>query len=253
MSDRWSDRQDEARAKRESAQRIKAAKAGRDPGQFIAWLRAVQQSPGWRAASHTARSLLLDMVHSGTNGRLTASRRYLMQYGWTSDDTIRRATHELIECGLLHMTRRGRCPNVSACFAVTWLALGPVDGLDAELVREFRRGTYNDPPRAERADQRSRSAKAVMARRRQAEVARAQAAACYTLAPSDGAMSPTRSTVRRCDDSAIAPSDGAMRAVLTPPIAPSDGPYLDLAIRSGVAGKLTPTAKRGSKGVTCTT
>jgi hypothetical protein len=222
--------QDEARQKRAAAAAAKAAKAGRDGGPFVAWLAAVQRSPGWRMASHTARSLLMDMLHSGPNGALTASAKYLAPLGWTSASTVTRCLRELIACGLLHETRKGRRPNVAACFAATWMDIrSDLKTLDPEAVRAFRRGAYMEPEQPAPALQRKRTAAATAAR----QVNAISRAAGYTLTPSDGVAAPSHYTVQRCNGTAPTPSDGAMRAASADLSTPLDGAYLEIAIPEG--------------------
>lgn len=95
----------------------------------------VLRSPGYRDASHTARSLLIDICaqFNGTNnGKLVACASYLKPLGWTSNDTITRGLRELIECGLLVETRKGMRPNRAAWFAFSWNRLDVTDGLDID-------------------------------------------------------------------------------------------------------------------------
>jgi len=228
--------QEEKRQKREAAQRAKAAMAGRDPGAFIAWLKPVQQSPGWLRASHTARSLLMDIIHSGMNGRLSASMKYLKPFGWNSTDTVTRAVAELIACGLLVQTRRGACPNQPAWYACTWLKLQHIEGLDVD-PKTFKTGGYMTPAASERRPHRARTAAATKARRRNA-IIRADG---YTPAPSDGDMDRHHCTVARSNAEGYAPSDGAWAAKSGAPISPSDGAYLDIAIPM----KQTAAGERG--------
>lgn len=168
----------------------------------------------------------MDMLHSGPNGALSASAKYLRPLGWNSDDTVRRAVRELIACGLLHETRKGRRPNVAARYACTWLSLQAVDDLDPEAVRTFTRGTYSNPEAAAKPPQRRRTAAATAARQMGA-IARRNG---YTLAPSDGARKPAAAPSDGALTQPLAPSDGAVRATTSPAIAPSHGPYLDIAI-----------------------
>lgn len=214
------------KAAREAAQRVKAAKAGRDAGSFVPWLRAVQLSAGYRRASHTARSLLMDMLHSGPNGALSASAKYLRPLGWLSDDVVRKAVRELIACGLLHETRKGMRPNVSARYACTWLALAATDGLDSEAVRTFKRGVYLTPEAEPAKPQKRRTAAATAARQMQA-ISRRNG---YTPAPSDGALKARIAPSDGALTGPTAPSDGAVKTESDPAIAPSDGPYLEIAI-----------------------
>ncbi len=126
--------------------RRKRAQQLRDGTRFLAIPHVVLSSPGWRAAGHVARSLLLDIAaqHSGTNnGRLVATGAYLEPLGWRSHDTVSRALRELQDCGLILETRKGG-KNLPTWFALTWCALGKVTGLDID-AGQYRRGGYMAP------------------------------------------------------------------------------------------------------------
>lgn len=224
-SDRSYQAHADVRAGRHAAERAKIAKAGRDKGYFVAWLQPVQQSPGWFRASHTARSLLMDMLHSGPNGKLSASMKYLSKSGWTSAGTVSRAVKKLIECGLLVETRMGARPNKPAWYAVTWLELQHTEGLDID-PRTFKRGGYMTPDAPAHAPQKRRTAAATAARQMNA-IIRADG---YTPIPSDGQIGAPYCTVTRSIEESISPSNGAMEPVSPPSIRPSDGAYLDIAI-----------------------
>jgi hypothetical protein len=125
----------------------KAGKAKRDGGAFAALPHVVLESPGYRMASHTARSLLIDiaMQYTGSNnGKLTACEKYLKPKGWRSNDTVVRARRELINCGLLIETRKGGFPNTSVWFALSWQVLDQARGLDIDAKR-YRSGEYMRP------------------------------------------------------------------------------------------------------------
>lgn len=235
--DRQYRKHEESRERRAANASRKAAKAGRDPGSFVPWLRVVQQSPGWRHASHTARSLLMDMLQSGPNGRLTASMKYLTTFGWTSNSTVTKAIAELIGCGLLIETRKGRRPNVAAWYACTWMKLQHTDGLDIS-PGAFKTGGYLTPEVGEPRRQKSRTAAATEAKRK-AAIARAH---CYTLTPSNGVESPSIAPSNGVESHPPTPSNGAMRALSTPPSTPLDGAYLDIAI--------SPRSAQSAAGVT---
>ncbi len=192
---------------------------------FVAWLAPVQQSPGWTRASHTARSLLMDMVHSGPNGKLSASMKYLTKAGWTSAGTVSRAVKELISCGLLVETRMGMMPNRSAWYACTWMKLRHIEGLDINPAT-FKTGGYLIPDAPAPVVQRRRTASATAARQMNA-ISRKNG---YILTPLDGQMGTTPSTVERSNGTPIAPLDGAIPAKMPAAIKPLDGAYLGIAI-----------------------
>jgi hypothetical protein len=124
----------------------KAAKDKRDGTTFALLPLVVLQSPGYRAAGHPARSLLVDLAMQYTghnNGKLTACAKYLVPLGWRSNDVIVRARRELIDCCLILETRKGARPNRAGWYALTWLDLDVTEGLDIDpklYQRSFRSG-----------------------------------------------------------------------------------------------------------------
>jgi hypothetical protein len=125
----------------------KAARDKRDGRTFVALPTVVIESPGFRAASYTARALLIDIAaqYSGhNNGKLTACRKYLSARGWNSNDVIVRARRELIDCGLILETRKGARPNRAAWYALTWVAIDAIDGMDID-PKLHRTGGYMHP------------------------------------------------------------------------------------------------------------
>lgn len=113
----------------------------RAEGHFVRLPTAVLMSPGYRALSHTARSLLTDiaMQYKGSNnGALVACENYLQPRGWNSKDVISRALRELQECGLLVKTRQGgrHLPNL---FAIAFNDLDKDERHDPQMVLAFAR------------------------------------------------------------------------------------------------------------------
>jgi hypothetical protein len=187
----------------------KAQKSKRDGSQFLALPLVVLQSPGYRAAGHVARSLLLDIAlqYSGTNnGRLTACAKYLQPLGWSSNDTIVRARRELLDVGLLMETRKGARPNRAAWYALSWLALDVTEGLEID-PKLYRTGAYRTP-----------------------ELKNA------SLAPSGGVGHSGTTPPRGARPSTFAPSGGAIPLNLTPAPAPSGGAYLETPSAQVMAG-----------------
>ena len=182
----------------------KGGKAKRDGGAFAALPYAVLASPGYRMASHTARSLLIDiaMQYTGNNnGKLTACQKYLKPMGWSSNDTVVRARRQLIDCGLLIETRKGGFPNTAAWFALSWCALDQAQGLDIDPKR-YRTGEYMrlDKPANKNA----------------------------ALVPSGGATRAPVAPAGGTRASILAPSGGAMRGTSSPSPTPSGGAYLEI-------------------------
>lgn len=207
--------------------KFKGGRDKRDGRRFAALPMVVLESPGYRLASHPARSLLIDIAMQYTghnNGKLTACVKYLKPLGWRSNDTIVRARRELLDCGLLIETRKGARPNKAAWFALSWLDLDQAQGLDID-PKFYRRGDYMRPEKASTQN---------------ASLAPPGGVAATLIAPSGGARA-----------SIVAPSSGAVRAVSGSAPAPSGGAYLEIpsaphaagGVVSGVASSASSTAR----------
>jgi hypothetical protein len=127
-----------------SRNKFKGTAAKSIGGQFLKLPYVVLKSNAYRALSHPARSLLMDiaMQFAGhNNGSLVACKKYLLPLGWSSADTVSRATKELVNRGLLMETRKGARPNKAAWFALAWLDLDIQTGLDID-PRRYVRGSF---------------------------------------------------------------------------------------------------------------
>lgn len=117
----------------------------RDPGGFVALPWLVLESPAYRALSHPAKALLIEVAlqfHGDDNGRMVLTRKYLAPRGWNSADVIHRATHELLQAGFIYQTVIGMRPNKAAWYALTWLSLDRLDGFDPGTSAGFVRSAY---------------------------------------------------------------------------------------------------------------
>ena len=126
------------------AKKFKGNRDKRDGRQFVLLPHVVLESPGYRLATHPARSLLIDIAMQYTghnNGKLVACAKYLKPMGWNSHDTISRALVAIKEAGLLIETRMGMRPNRAAWYALGWYALDIVEGLDLD-PKTYRTGQY---------------------------------------------------------------------------------------------------------------
>jgi hypothetical protein len=122
----------------------------RDGKGFLALPTVVLDSAGWRQASHTARSLLIDIGRQYTgsnNGKLLATLDVLSSRGWRSPGVLVQARQELVACGLLIETRKGGFPNLAAWYALPWVGLHQKIGLDinARMYDTQYRGAYMRP------------------------------------------------------------------------------------------------------------
>jgi hypothetical protein len=168
---------------------------------FIKLLHWVMLDPAYRAASHRARSLLLDIglqYNGKNNGKLVVCDKALKPLGWNSRDGLTKAKRELLELGLLVETRRGARPNRAAWYALGWLPLDVKDGLDIS----------------------PRSYVTLAARK-------------IISRPPHGGLGPVE--IRPCKglrDAPSRPSYGLIEGTLPTPPRPSHGQYLDIAIPS---------------------
>jgi len=119
--------------------------ASRDGGGFIALPWSVLDSPAYRRLSMHARALLLEIARqyvADNNGRLLASRAYMLKRGWKSADMLNKAKRELLGGGFIHETVKGHRPNKASWYAVTWQAIDRHPGFDAGAVETFERSAY---------------------------------------------------------------------------------------------------------------
>ena len=171
--------------------------AGRDAGGFVALPWSVLDCRAWANLGHPARSLLLELARQlsfDNNGRLLASRAYLLPRGWRSADVIDRAKRELIEAGFIHETVTGHRPNKASWYAVTWRTLNRLPGFDPGAHESFVRGAYQ----------------------KNASLSPSRGPSRPSIAPSHGAGAPASS-----------PSPGAIRAGLGKTSVPSRGHLLE--------------------------
>jgi hypothetical protein len=126
------------------AKSYKASKSKRDGDRYLALPHVVIDSPSYRALSHPARALLIDIARQYTgsnNGRLVACAKYLKPLGWKSNDTVSNALAQLKAHSLLVETRIGMRPNRAAWFALAWYSLDKTDGMDID-PHTYRTGQY---------------------------------------------------------------------------------------------------------------
>lgn len=105
----------------------------RNKERFLGIPHWVMYHPAFRAASHRARALLLDVAlqyNGRNNGKLVVCDKAMKPLGWKSKDGLQKARQELLGLGLLIETRRGARPSKAAWYALGWLPLGVTDGLD---------------------------------------------------------------------------------------------------------------------------
>ena len=102
-------------------------------GSYTALPHAVLDSVALKGSSHTARSLLLELLrqHTGSNnGHLHLSISWLRKRGWTSNAVVQSAKAELMERELITKTRLGGLNMGPDRYALTWLEISDFRGLD---------------------------------------------------------------------------------------------------------------------------
>jgi hypothetical protein len=113
-------------------------------GTYTAISHRVLDSHAFMGASHIARSLLFDLMrqHNGrNNGHIQATNAWLKQRGWASVDVIFKARNELIERGLIVLTKQGGRNIGASLYALTWMTISDFIGLD--LRRDhFQQGVW---------------------------------------------------------------------------------------------------------------
>ncbi len=171
--------------------------SSREPGGFVALPWAVLDSVAYARLSHPARALLLEFARQycrDNNGRLLASRAYLLKRGWKSSDVIFRAIRQLIAEGFVHQTVLGHRPNKASWYAITWYNLDKHKGYDTGAELLFRRGSYS----------------------RGTPLIPSKGAGKPAIAPSDGT-----------GGELATPRHGAISPLFVQPSAPSRGHHLD--------------------------
>ena len=126
-----------------------AGKTKRPPeavgGSYTAIPHRVLDSQAFQGASHTARSLLYELLrqHNGANnGHLQLATSWLKSRGWKSCDTIQAAKNELMKRELIVRTRLGGLNAGPDLFALTWLPISNFIGLDIRQS-EYHPGAWH--------------------------------------------------------------------------------------------------------------
>jgi hypothetical protein len=238
--------EDRATLKRDSRLKAKAVERSKedcDGSHFLRLPHVVIDSPGYRLAEHSSRSLLVDVASQlrrpGSdgglpNGALLATRDRMAAFGWKSQGVLHRAIADLVSCGLLIETRKGH-KNSASLYAVSWMALD-IDGskhvldIDSRAWARVHRGAYLRPSKVARARSKRKA-----------------------FAPFNGqqgdAIAPLKSATNSVEAS-NAPLKGAMNADFLAPVAPFKRPSIEhchqVAAVPGVHGESELTVgKRG--------
>jgi len=121
--------------------RSKAKGRSEFPGGYGALPRVLWQHPAYCNLSGSAVKLLMDLVcqYKGkNNGDLTNSYSVLKRRGWRSKTTIKKATKELLDAGLILITREGRFMNpggICTLFALSWKPIDECPGKNLSVKK----------------------------------------------------------------------------------------------------------------------
>lgn len=237
---------------RGSAKKRRYGSSSRDGGGFVALPHVVLDSPAYRALSHPARALLIEVARQfrgDDNGRMLLSRKYLGERGWTSADVIQRAKSELLDAGFLHVTVMGQRPNRAGWYALTWMSLDKLDGFDHGAAATFERSAYlkclpsTRPPRAVKRTAGSPFDAPSTAHEADAAATSENAVLIPSHGTGGAAIAPSGGTARVRP----VPSDGAMPPLSGRSPVPSDGHPLDMPSAAGsFGGTLNGTPERAA-------
>lgn len=108
-----------------SGRTLERAKGRKESGTFVRIPTAVLNHPNFTALSKKAQALLLDIgarFNGFNNGDLAAPYSWMKERGWRSKGTLTNATKELLDAGLIELTRQGGLhgPNL---YAFTWIEI----------------------------------------------------------------------------------------------------------------------------------
>jgi hypothetical protein len=124
-------------------------KGRRESGNFLRVPTTVIDSRNFRALSNKAKALILDMgaTYNGyNNGDLAATWSDMKSRGWRSKDTLQRATNELLQFGMVELTRQGGLIIGPSLFAFTWMPIEMCGGkLDVPPTKTAS-GKWKLPP-----------------------------------------------------------------------------------------------------------
>lgn len=119
-------------------------------GGFFMIPNAVFDSTAFKGCTDRARSLLMALARqidynkpNRNNGRLQLTRQWLAEMGYPSKDLNDKARDELLERGLIAITKKGGRNMGCDWFALTWLPINDFSGLDASAA-SYHQGAWAD-------------------------------------------------------------------------------------------------------------
>jgi hypothetical protein len=110
----------------------------KEDGTFLRIPTAVLVSSNFCGLTMKAKALLPDIgarFNGFNNGDLAAPYSWMKMRGWKSKDTLHKALKELLEAGMIELTRQGGLHGPSL-YAFTWMAIADCKGkLDIAATR----------------------------------------------------------------------------------------------------------------------
>ena len=100
---------------------------------FVSFRRDVfLHSAAYKSLSGRAKALLVDLTmqfNGRNNGDLTTTWKYMHEQGWRSRGTLNLAKQDLLDKGMIELTRQGGL-GMCSLYAVTWW---PIDECNGKL------------------------------------------------------------------------------------------------------------------------
>lgn len=113
-------------------------------GGYSALPWVVSDSDSFKGATDKAKALLLALMrqhNGGNNGHLHLAKKWLHDMGYRCDEGNRKAKKELIDRGLIVLTKQGGLNMGADLYALTWFDISNPVGLDIS-PRSYPRGAY---------------------------------------------------------------------------------------------------------------
>jgi hypothetical protein len=105
-------------------------KGRRERGNFLLVPADVANSPNFCRLSMKSKALILDMgarYNGHNNGDLAMPWSWMKLRNWRSKDTLKNAKDELIQYGIIELTRQGGLHGPSL-YAFTWMPINECNG-----------------------------------------------------------------------------------------------------------------------------
>ena len=112
------------------SERRRKAKGRASSGSFVSFPHSVLKHPAFATLTTRATKLLIDLAtqyRGKNNGDLSMPLSQMRNRGWNSSDQLHKAKNELLERGLILVSRQGG-RNKCSLYAVTWQPIDDCKG-----------------------------------------------------------------------------------------------------------------------------